>query len=199
MRRLEPFLVALIAGGLAILGGYLASRQAFRGERELREEQRAADARAAARVLDLELFNRLRLTLTGFGVAPPAGDIRVESVRAKWDCVIDSLDSELTAKPQGSAKCGRSVPPPDAATQLRPIAWSRQDRHLLAARIRGDRWFQITTAVDWWAMVTDSHGAVSALVQRARTSRRTAGTALEAMRSLTEARLALAPHVGLDG
>lgn len=69
VRRLEPFLVALLAGGLAIVGGYLASRQAFQGERQLREDQRAADARAAARVLDLELFNRLRLTLNAFGIA----------------------------------------------------------------------------------------------------------------------------------
>lgn len=120
-------------------------------------------------------------------------------MQAQWACVIDSLESELIAKLPTSAGCVRAAQSPAPATHLRPIAWSLEDRHLLAARIRGDRWFQITTAADWWAMISDNHGTVGRLVQRADRSRQTASSVVEAVRTLTRARLALAPHVALDG
>jgi hypothetical protein len=56
----------------------------------------------------------------------------------------------------------------------------------------------ITTAVDWWAMVTESYRATGDLVRLARSDRRAAAIALEAIRRLSRARLALAPCVNLD-
>jgi hypothetical protein len=196
--RLEPFFLALLAGGLAILGGYLASREAFRGERALREDQREADTRAAARVLDLELLNRLRLTLTPFGVALPRGDIKAEAVQAEWDCVLDAFDERLTSSRVAPARCLRRAQPPNDATRLKPIAWSPSDRHLLAARIRGDRWFRITAAADWWAMITETTPTVRSLVRQTRAAERAAATVAEGARRLAGARLALSPYVGSD-
>lgn len=193
--RLEPFIVALLAGGLAILGGYLASREAFRGERALREDQREADTRAAARVLDLELLNRLRLTLTSFGVALPRGDIKADAVQAEWDCVLDAVDERLAGNRVAPSRCVRRTGPPNNATRLKPIAWSASDRHLLAARVRGDRWFQITAAADWWTMITDTMPTVRSLVQQTRASDRAAATVAEGLHRMADARQALSPYV----
>jgi hypothetical protein len=205
MRRIEPFLVALLAGGMAILGGYLASREAFRNERALRDDQRAADTRAAARMLDLELINRMRVTLNAFGFAPPPGDIKRESVRLDWNCVLGQLERGVTGVHRSPTDCDsrpgdRRARAPDRDTLLAPVPWSREDRRLLASRVRGDHWFQISVAVDSWATIADSHASVGRLVRQVAKSPRTAADVVQTVRKLADARVALSPYVVLaDG
>src|SRR5689334_17353643 len=94
-QRFDALLVAVVAGFMAITGGYLAGKQALKNERSLQgqalnnerslqQHQRAVDTRAAARVLDFELFDRARLALNAFGIASPHGDIKTPPVQDAW-------------------------------------------------------------------------------------------------------------------
>lgn len=197
--RSEAYVVAIVTGLIAVAGSYFVSREAFRQERALREDDRVTDTRTAARVLDLELFNRARLALSTFGLDVPPGDIKRASVLAAWTCVGVQLAVALDVEPAASPECSppKPVAQPDGATRLTVIAWPLEERHALASRVEGTHWFRITVAVESWAAIADRHATVGELARRAQRDRRTASDVVEAVDALARARAALGEYVGL--
>jgi hypothetical protein len=169
------------AAWIGVVGAVLGSLAAFAGTWWLQREDVEAEARGVARVVLLELEDRISVTERVAGARVQAGASMMACSRllerhsaelsyalSRYRELGIGFTSGFAEYIRGvvRARC-RGVFAPDGGfrglprERLRPIGWTRSERKLLASGLSADEWFDLIAAVRAWERLVDEDSPIA--------------------------------------